>query len=53
MTLSNFSQDISKAGWDRHIDNLVRNQRIVPSKKNTYLSLKKEITKLYARRYPC
>lgn len=45
MTLSNFSQDISKAEWDRHIDNLVRNQRIVPSKKNTYLSLKKEICK--------
>ncbi|MFL2940718.1 MAG: asparagine synthase C-terminal domain-containing protein [Candidatus Poseidoniales archaeon] len=44
MTLSSFSQDISKVGWDRHIDVLINNHRIVPTKKNIYLSLKKKIS---------
>ena len=44
MTLSSFSQDISKVDWDRHIDDLINNHRIVPTKKHTYLSLKREIS---------
>ncbi len=44
MTLSSFSQDISKVDWDRHIDDLINNHRIVPTKKRTYLSLKGEIS---------
>ena len=44
MALSSFSQDISKLNWDKHIDGLVNNHRIVPTKKNTYLSLKRKIS---------
>lgn len=44
MTLSNFSQDISKVDWDRHVDNLINNYRLTPTKKNLYLSLEKIIS---------
>ncbi len=44
MALSSFSQDISKLNWDKHIDGLVNNHKIVPTKKNTYLSLKRKIS---------
>ena len=44
MVLSSFSQDISKVDWDKHIDNLINNNRIVPSKKSLYLSLKRIIS---------
>ena len=44
MTLSSFSQDISKVDWYRQIDDLVSNRKIVPTKKKIYLSLKKIIS---------
>ena len=44
MTLSSFSQEISKVDWDRQIDDLVSNRKIVPTKKKIYLSLKKVIS---------
>lgn len=44
MTLSNFTQDISKVDWDRHVDNLINNYRLTPTKKNLYLSLEKIIS---------
>ena len=44
MTLSNFSQDISKVDWDRHVDNLINNYRLTPTKKDLYLSLEKIIS---------
>ena len=44
MTLSSFSQDISKLDWDEHVDYLTNNNKILPSKKNLYLSLKREIS---------
>ena len=44
MTLSNFSQDISKVDWDRHVDNLINNHILTPTKKNIYLSLEKIIS---------
>tara|TARA_B100000575_G_scaffold18032_1_gene12531 strand:- start:1401 stop:2324 length:924 start_codon:yes stop_codon:yes gene_type:complete len=43
MTLSSFSQDISKVDWDKHVDNLINNHRLTPTKKNLYLSLEKII----------
>ena len=44
MTLSSFSQDISKVDWDEHIDYLINNHKIIPTKENLYLSLKREIS---------
>ena len=44
MTLSSFSQDISKVDWDRHVDNLINNHILTPTKKNIYLSLEKIIS---------
>ena len=44
MTLSSFSQDISKVDWDEHVDYLINNNKIIPTKKNLYLSLKREIS---------
>ena len=44
MTLSSFSQDISKVDWDEHIDYLINNHKIIPTKKNLYLSLKRKIS---------
>ena len=44
MTLSSFSQEISKVDWDRQIDDLVSNRKIVPTKKSIYFSLKKVIS---------
>ena len=44
MSLSSFSQDISKVDWDRHIDDLINNHRMFPTKKELYLSLKRELS---------
>ena len=44
MTLSSFSQDISKVDWDKHIEDLTKVNSVVPTKKNTYLSLKRKIS---------
>ncbi len=44
MTLSSFSQEISKNVWDEHIDYLTGIQNIVSTKKDTYSSLKNEIS---------
>ena len=44
MTLSSFNQDISKADWDEHVDYLINNNKIIPTKMNLYLSLKREIS---------
>ena len=44
MQLSNFSQDITKVEWDGHIDYLNNLPGIVPTKEETYLSLKNHIS---------
>ena len=44
MALSSFSQEISKNVWDEHIDYLTGIQNIVSTKKDTYYSLKNEIS---------
>lgn len=45
MQLSNFSQDITKVEWDGHIDYLNNLPSVVPTKEETYLSLKNHISK--------
>lgn len=45
MQLSNFSQEITKSEWDAHIDYLSNLPTIVPTKEETYLSLRNHISK--------
>ena len=41
MTLSSFSQDISKVDWDEHVDYLINNHKIIPTKKEPIFIIKK------------